>query len=121
MQPKGYRWILLVLAVLVFSMAAGKGETAFTVRHAAAKTSTTDTESRLSAEHLHLSAFILNGSVVSLQARQQVSDLFPACFSGNVSPAGQAGRLALSVYSSRVSLAYKDKQSLLLFPFHFFT
>lgn len=121
MQQKCFRWFLLVLAVMAVSITAGREETAFTARHTVVKAPAADTESRLSAEHLHLSAFILNGSAVSLQAREQVTDLFPACFSGNVKPAGQFGRLALSVYSSRVSLAYKDKQSLLLFPFHFFT
>lgn len=121
MQQKMYRWILLVLAVMAFSMATGKDGTAFTLRPQVAMFSSTDRESQLSSENIHLGTFILNGSAISFHAREQVSDLFPACFSGDLNTASHYGRLILSVYSSRVTLAYKDTQFLLLFPFHFFT
>jgi hypothetical protein len=121
MQQKGYNWILLVLALLVISLTAGKTESGLIIPQADAKTAAADAESRISPEDIHLSACILNGSAASLQARQQVTEIFPACFSGHFEPADQFGRLTRCVYSSRKSLAYKDKQFLLLFPFHFFT
>jgi hypothetical protein len=121
MQQKWFSWFLLLLAGLVFSMAAAKTETGFIIPQAASKALPADAESRISPENIRLSAFILNGSAVSLQARQQVTDIFPGCFSGNFKPADQFGRLTLCVYSSQESLAHKDKHSLLLFPFHYFT